>query len=265
MAYRKYRLSGTKIVAGLVLMFLLGFFLAYSIANIQNNNSKQELTQQTIVPIITTKAVKAEATETTTVTTKVVAVSPQGEGVLGDVEVEIGPGDGKVLVNTNPFVEPDTQFSAVTAVEIAKKITGEKLNDKNVIIDFNINGTVIGGPSAGAAMTIATISAIQNKPIKEGIVITGTIQEDGTIGKVGGILEKGNAALENGYKTFLIPKGQNVLTYYERQATKREMRGFLYYSSKLVPKKVNLKEYFQEKGLDVIEVGKIDEVINYML
>ncbi|MEM4244957.1 MAG: S16 family serine protease [Candidatus Nanoarchaeia archaeon] len=264
MAYRKYRLSGTKIAAGLTITFIIGFFLAYNIANIQN--SKQELTQQTLQPTITTQAMNtAKLSETIIVTTRVAAVSPQGEGVIGDVEVELEPGEGKVLVNTNPFIEPDTQFSAVTAVDIAKKITGQELNDKNVIIDFNINGTVIGGPSAGAAMTVATIAAIEDKQIKDGVIITGTVQEDGTVGKVGGILEKGNAALENGYKKFLIPKGQNVFTYYERQTTKREMRGYIYQSTKLVPKTVNLKEYFQDKGLEVIEVSNIEEVISYML
>lgn len=265
MVYKKHRVSTTKIVLSLALMFLIGFFTSYTIGNVQQRFSKQESVQQS--PPITAESITGTKLSTTTTTaqatTKIVAVNPQGDGVMGDVMVEIEPGEGKVLVNTNPFVEPDTQQSAVTAVEVAKQVAHQDLKDKNVIIDFNVNGTVVGGPSAGAAMTIATISAIENKPIKNGIVITGTIEQDGTIGKVGGIVEKGDAAVENNYKTLLIPQGQNILTYYDRQTTQRQVGGFVFYNTKLVPKTVNLQEYFKDKGLNVIEVSNIQDAMSY--
>lgn len=263
MVYKKHRISTTKIVLSLALMFLIGFFTSYTIVNVQQRFSKQESTQQS--PPITAESITGTKLSTTTsqATTKIVAVNPQGDGVMGDVMVEIEPGEGKVLVNTNPFVEPDTQYSAVTAVEIAKQVTKNDLKDKNVIIDFNVNGTVVGGPSAGAAMTVATISAIENKPIKSGVVITGTIEQDGTIGKVGGIVEKGDAAVENNYKTLLIPQGQNIFTYYDRQTTQRQVGGFVFYNTKLVPKTVNLQEYFKDKGLNVIEVSNIQDAMSY--
>lgn len=267
MAYRKHRISTPKIVLSLTLMFLIGFFAAYTIENVKDRFLKQEGNQQTLQPMVTSEITKGTKLSegTTQATAKVVAVSPKGEGMMGDVIVEIQPGTGKVLVNTNPFLEPDTQYSAVTAVEIAKKIANADLKDKDVIVEFNINGTVVGGPSAGAAMTVATISAIENKPVKEGVAVTGTIESDGKIGKVGGILEKGDAAADNNYTTFLIPAGQNTFTYYEKKVTKTQRGGFVYYSTKLVPKTVNLKEYFESRGLNVIEVSKIEDVIPYML
>lgn len=264
MAYKRYRIRKTTLVTSFVLIFLIGFFLAYNIANMQNNFFKEA--QTTTYGI--SQAVKNTALtgQELRATNKVLAVSPKGDGVVGEVTVEIVPGDGKVLVNTNPFLEPDTQYSAVIAVEVAKKLTGQELKDKNVIITFDINGTVLGGPSAGAAMTVATVAAIEDKPIKQGVAITGTINEDGTIGRVGGILEKGEAAADNGYKTLLIPQGQTVFTYYEKQTTEKEVGGFVFYTTKLVPKTVDLKEHFEEeRGMNVIEVNSIEDVVHYML
>lgn len=250
-------------VASLALMFILGFFIAYNISNMQQYMLENKDEPRTPVIGAATKALGIE--ETVKAKAKVVAVSPKNEGVIGEVNVEITPGDGKVLVNTNPFVEPDTQHSAVTAVNIAKDITNTDLSKKNVLIDFDISGTVLGGPSAGAAMTLAMISAMENKPIKRGIAVTGTIEPDGTIGMVGGLVEKGDVAADNNYKLFLVPKGGSTYTYYERELVKRDVGGFVFYRTRVTPKTVDLKEYFKERGMDVVEVDNIRELMDYML
>lgn len=261
MAYTKHRISTKTLVISFTLMFLIGFFLAYNISNVQYNFFQEGESSSLQTPFKTKTTTSLQSSEART---NVLAVSPQGEGIIGDVTVEITQGDGKVLVNTNPFVEPDTQYSAVTAVEIAKEITQADLKSKNVLIDFDINGTVLGGPSAGAAMTIATVSAIENRPVKEGVAITGTIEPDGSIGRVGNLIEKGDAAAENGYEIFLIPAGQKTFTYYQREQVKREVGGLVYYRTRMVPKTIDLSEYFQEKGVKIVEVSNIKEVISYM-
>jgi uncharacterized protein len=267
MVYKKYRVTGKKLLASFAIMFFIGFFLAFSILNIQNNKNENTVATQPITSTIVKEIIKETNMEGqgTKAQAKVAAVSPNGDGILGDVTVQVRPGTGELLVDISPFIEPDTQYSATTAVNVAKKITQTNLDDKDVIINFNVNGTVLGGPSAGAAMTIAAISAIEDKPIKNGVLITGTIEPDGTIGKVGGIIEKGDTAADNNYKTLLIPEGQSTFTYYERQITKREIRGVVFYNTKLTPKTVNLQEYFKDRGMNVIEVSNIQEAMRYML
>lgn len=195
MAYKKYRISSGKLAVSLILMFVIGFLVSYNISSFQHGLQTQNtiLTQQqtpTASAITVPKGVTLGETSTSG-NVKIVAVNQNGDGVMGDVNVQIVPGNGQVLVDISPFVEPDTQYSALTAVKIAEQITKTDLQNKNTVISFNVNGTVVGGPSAGAAIAIATISAIENKPIKSGGVVTGTIETDGTIGKVGGIVEKG--------------------------------------------------------------------------
>lgn len=195
---------------------------------------------------------------------KIVAVSQDNQGLLGGVNVSIYDGNGKVLVNTNPFLEPDTQYSANIAVDLAENITQISLDDKNIVFDFDINGTVLGGPSAGAAMTIATIAAIENlEPNK--IVVTGSVLPGGEIGQVGAIPQKAQVVIAAEYDVFLIPKGQSKFTYYEREVKKRNIAGaFTIYNTYYTPKTIDLREYFeQETGLKIIEVENINEVIAY--
>jgi predicted S18 family serine protease len=195
----------------------------------------------------------------------VVAVrSDTGLGVIGKVQVEIKEGNGRILMNTNPFVEPDTQNSVREAVKVAEEYTNTNISDEDIVISFDINGTLIGGPSAGAAITVATVAAIEGKEVREDVAITGTVEEGGNIGKIGGVFEKAKVAEKNGIKLFLVPKGQKEMTYYEKEIEEAKILGFtltkVYYS----PKEIDLGEYMKDK-MEVKEVSRIGEVMGRMV
>ena len=73
-----------------------------------------------------------------------------------------------------------------------------------------VGGGNIDGPSAGAAITCAIISALTGKPLRQDIAVTGEISLSGRIKPVGGIAEKAFGAHQGGMKAILIPK-QNAL------------------------------------------------------
>jgi len=185
-------------------------------------------------------------------------------GVIGKVHVELKEGKGNVLVNTNPFVESTTQYSVREAVKVAEDYTNINITNRDIIVYFDINGTLIGGPSAGAAITAATIAAIENKEVRQDAAITGTIEEGGRIGQVGGVFEKAVAAEENSMELFLVPRGQKKLIYYEQEIREREIFGFTFTRVYYIPKEVDLGEYMKEK-MEVEEVSTIDEVVAYMV
>src|SRR3989344_6440858 len=238
-----------------IIAFLLGILITSIVFYESNFFDKDKI----IVKEISAEILKGES--------EIVAVNNQGNGLIGNVNVEISDGDGKILINTNPFVEPDTQYSAITAVKVAENFTNVNLDNKNIIFDFGIglkgNETgLIGGPSAGVAMTIATIAAIEGKIPKKSIVMTGTILPDGKIGWIGGIIEKGQAAVDLGKQKFLIPKGQDDIKYYEKQVTKKYLKNSIIYTTKYIPKELNVIDYFNEKFLSVKEVETINDVAN---
>ncbi len=198
----------------------------------------------------------------------IVAVSSlDNSGILGKVNVELTSGDGKILVNTNPFLEPDIQYSVNIAAEVAQRIAIQKIGNRNLIYTFDIEqANVLGGHSAGAAMTMATLSAFLGKELRDDVVITGTIREDGVIGPIGGLIEKAQAAAENNKNIFLIPKGQSKLTYYEKETRKSSRNGLTVFKTYYIPKTFDLKEYAdQELNLNIIEVETIYDVMNIMI
>ncbi len=144
---------------------------------------------------------------------KVPAVSSEGQGVITEVEAEIIQGRGRILLNTEPFGGVQLQNSERVAVQVAENFTGKNLSDKDIIITFKAEAFVVDGPSAGGAMTIAAISAIEGKELRNDTTMTGTIQPDGSIGPVSSIFEKAKAAHDNGFEIFLIPKGQELQAF----------------------------------------------------
>jgi uncharacterized protein len=197
----------------------------------------------------------------------IVAVSSNGEGVTGNLTVKLIPGNNNVLINTNPFLETDIQYSANTAVAVAK-LSSNYNYDKDFIFDFKAGeAQLIGGESAGAAIAIATIAALQNKNLKNEAVITGTINPDGTIGKIGWVIEKAKAVADAGYKYFLVPKGQSKVTYYEKQLVREPFGfGFEILNTRYVPKTIDLKKVAKDEwNLEVIEVSTIGEALPYFM
>ncbi|MBC7335896.1 MAG: ATP-dependent protease, Lon family, partial [Clostridia bacterium] len=75
--------------------------------------------------------------------------------------------------------------------------------------DVHINvvgGGNIDGPSAGAAICLALLSAIENRPVYQDVAITGEISIQGKIKPVGGLAEKIYGAKQAGMRLVLVPQ-----------------------------------------------------------
>lgn len=174
-------------------------------------------------------------------------------GAISTITVKIqNNGSGRVFVETLPLTEVDMQGSARLAVKVASALVK---NDKNCKVDpsefdyffvVRTDAPIIGGPSAGAIMTVATVALLENWSLDDKTIMTGMINPDGSVGPVGGILQKIDAAASVGATRFLIPKGQGLYT---------ELEGW-----RLVTK--NVSDYARTKyGITVIEVSEINEAI----
>jgi len=191
----------------------------------------------------------------------VVAVSNSGSGVISEAEVEIREGKGRVFFSVNPFVEPDTQFSAETAKKVAEAFTGKSTENKDISYSIEAGETrFIGGPSVGAALALATIAAIEKKELREDVAITGTIYENGSIGQIGRVMEKATAASRNNIKIFLVPPGQSRAVFYEKKTEEKQGSGFVFERVYYEPVEFDLNRAFSEEyGMGIIEVGSIGE------
>ncbi len=141
---------------------------------------------------------------------KLLAVQEAVEGYQGseaDLYLELKEGSGRVFLETFPLTKLDTQISTRFAKEIACSHFKLPCKKYDFIFTIKAKSTIIGGPSAGAALAALTTIAVLDLPYDQQTAITGTINSGGVIGPVGGIKEKLEAAAKVGMKTVLIPLG----------------------------------------------------------
>ena len=83
---------------------------------------------------------------------------------------------------------------------------------RTVQLPFNVNFDTdeIGGPSAGLSFTLALIDNLTQGELvpPQGVAVTGTIQDDGTVGAIGALVQKSIAVKKSGVKYFLVPTAQ---------------------------------------------------------
>jgi Lon protease (S16) C-terminal proteolytic domain len=181
-------------------------------------------------------------------------------GVLLNISAEVKPGEGRVLVDTMPLMGVVFQDAANTAVLVAENRTGVSLAGSDVIFSIRAPGQVpaVDGPSAGALMTLLAISAIDGKPLREDLTLTGTIDENGNVGAIGGIPEKAQAAKDAGKSLLLLPRENAQLVQYTQQT--RQYYGFNVIRQ--TPTTVDAKTYVESTiGIPVQYVDTIDDVV----
>lgn len=114
----------------------------------------------------------------------------EGEGEReGQIQlIESDDGAGRTIIGFYPF---DT-----AAVELP--------------FEVDIDSGDIGGPSAGLAFTLTLIDEITPGELTGGnqIAVTGTINEKGEVGAIGGLASKTSAVKQMGAKAFIVPAAQ---------------------------------------------------------
>ena len=119
--------------------------------------------------------------------------------------LELKPGSGRVFIATFPFTKLDTQISTRFAKEIACSVVKTNCDRYDFFYTIRADSSIVGGPSAGGAITALTTMLLENKEVPENMAMTGTINAGGLIGPVGGIHQKILAAQEKGITTVIIP------------------------------------------------------------
>jgi len=131
-------------------------------------------------------------------------------GDLLTIEAALMPGKG-VIQRTGSLgdVMKESVEAARTVVRSRARALGikdELFEKKDIHIHVPDGATPKDGPSAGAAMTTALVSALTGIPVRADVAMTGEITLRGEVTAIGGLKEKLLAALRGGIKTVLIPE-----------------------------------------------------------
>jgi ATP-dependent Lon protease len=171
------------------------------------------------------------------------AYNSVGGDLLSIEAVVLDGKDGKVSTTGNL---KDVMKESITVAEMLVKsraaqygIDYEDLQKKQIHVHVPAGATPKDGPSAGAAMVTAILSALTDIEIRNDIAMTGEINLRGNVTAIGGLKEKLLSALRGGIKTALIPKDNE-----------KDLED--------IPDTV-------KKGLEIIPVETIDEVLHHAL
>jgi ATP-dependent Lon protease len=131
-------------------------------------------------------------------------------GDLLTIESAVMPGKGSII-RTGSL--GDVMKESVEAARSVVRSRARRLGIKDELFekrDIHIHvpdgATPKDGPSAGAAMTTAFVSALTGIPVRADVAMTGEITLRGEVTAIGGLKEKLLAAHRGGIKTVLIPE-----------------------------------------------------------
>lgn len=134
-------------------------------------------------------------------------------GDLLTIEAAVMPGKGNII-RTGQLgdVMKESVEAARSVVRSRARRLGikdEMFEKRDVHIHVPDGATPKDGPSAGAAMTTAFVSALTGIPVKANVAMTGEITLRGEVTAIGGLKEKLLAAHRGGITTVIIPE-ENV-------------------------------------------------------
>ena len=191
------------------------------------------------------------------------AVSSEGQGISGTITVIVKKGTGQILTDvSNILINEDTEHSARTAAYYAFNYTKKDPHNYDVIYHIDINAPAIEGGSAGVAMTVLTIAALQDFKINQSVSTTGTINHDGTIGPAEGIEEKAEAMQRDNKTLFLVPYTESEKIIHEKEKYCRNYGNNRFCSEEVVSDKINIGG---KVGIAVKEVKTIKDALKYLI
>ncbi|MBL0720482.1 endopeptidase La [Piscinibacter sp. Jin2] len=134
-------------------------------------------------------------------------------GDLLTIEAAVMPGKGNILrTGSLGDVMKESVEAARTVIRSRARRLGikdELFEKRDIHIHVPDGATPKDGPSAGAAMATAFVSALTGIPVRADVAMTGEITLRGEITAIGGLKEKLLAAHRGGIRTVMIPE-ENV-------------------------------------------------------
>ncbi len=163
------------------------------------------------------------------------------EGSMADLYLEVRQGKGRVFIDTFPLTKVDTQISARYARDVACSFLDLDCSYYDFFYTIRSDSGIIGGPSAGAAITALTVSVLDGVKLDPEATVTGTINSGNLIGPVSGVKQKIDAAASEKLTRVMVSRGRTT----EKEGNET----------------VDLVEYGASKGVEVIEVSTLNDLM----
>lgn len=129
--------------------------------------------------------------------------------------------------------------SSWIAAFVASEAAGEEsLSDREYVV--KVRGH-IDGPSAGMLLAASMLACLRGDTVLQDVTVTGTVNPDGTIGPVDGIIQKLKGAKDAGLKRFGYPAGCRMA---------RDLH---------TDKLVDVEEFARQIGIEAVEIADLPD------
>lgn len=185
-------------------------------------------------------------------------------GSTADLYIRTQEGSGGVYIETFPLTKLDTQLSTRFAEQIACDFLEKDCTTTDFFYTIRSDATILGGPSAGAAIAVATVAMLDNLELNESVAISGTINVGGLIGPVGSLVSKIDAAQKQGITKVLIPKASRFEKKPEtifNEMLENASASFYVFNNDTNITEIDLYEYGRIIGVEVKEAGNLQEAV----
>ncbi|MFJ8753364.1 S16 family serine protease [Streptomyces sp. NPDC102441] len=173
-------------------------------------------------PVITIKGAPTHPTDGKLLMTTILATSPTADVGVGDVVDSWFRTDRAVMPRDAVYptggsekeIEQHNLQDMEESQNVAVDAALNYLDMKPGSVDVTLHLADVGGPSAGLFFSLGIIDKLSdngsggNLTGGRTIAGTGTIESDGTVGPVGGVSLKTQAARRDGATVFLVPKAE---------------------------------------------------------
>jgi ATP-dependent Lon protease len=164
-------------------------------------------------------------------------------GELLSIEAVVVPGKGKMTITgklgdvMQESIQAAKSFVQSRAIQFG--VAPTVFSTKDIHVHVPEGATPKDGPSAGVGMVTSIVSVLSGIPVRKDVAMTGEITLRGRVLPIGGLKEKLLAAHRGGLSTVLVPRDN------ERELSE-------------IPDNV-------KRGLNIIAVGTVDEVLKHAL
>ncbi len=139
------------------------------------------------------------------------AWTPTGGDVLF-VEATAMPGTGRLVITgqlgdvMKESAQAALSFVRANAAEVAPGVEEDWFATHDIHIHVPAGAVPKDGPSAGVAMTVALVSLVTGRPVRNDVAMTGEVTLTGQVLPIGGVKEKSLAAQRAGIKMVILPE-----------------------------------------------------------
>ncbi|MEX0620648.1 MAG: endopeptidase La [Solirubrobacterales bacterium] len=138
------------------------------------------------------------------------AWTPSGGDVLF-IEATAMPGNGKLVITgqlgdvMKESAQAALSFVRANAKKVAPEVDVKWFANHDIHIHVPAGAVPKDGPSAGVAITVALVSLITGRAVRNNVAMTGEVTLTGQVLPIGGVKEKSLAAQRAGITTVILP------------------------------------------------------------